>query len=56
MKVRAHVLIVTVALATMSSGTKEARPTVGTNPGDLAPRIESLGGESDFSFQNHSGR
>ena len=40
----------------MSSGTKEARPTVGTNPGDLAPRIESLGGESDFSFQNHSGR
>lgn len=56
MKVRAYVLIVTVALATMSSGTKEARPTVGTNPGDLAPRIESLGGESDFSFQNHSGR
>ena len=56
MKVRAYVLIVTVALATMSSGTKEARPTVGTNPGDLAPRIESLGGESDFSFQNHPGR
>lgn len=56
MKVRAYVLIVTVALATMSSATKEARPTVGTNPGDLAPRIESLGGESDFSFQNHSGR
>ena len=44
MKVRAYVLIVTVALATMSSGTKEARPTVGTNPGDLAPRIEYLGG------------
>ena len=56
MKVRAYVLIVTVALATMSSGTKEARPTVGTNPVDLAPRIESLGGESDFIFQNHSGR
>ena len=56
MKVRAYVLIVTVALATMSSATKEARPTVGTNPGDLAPRIESLGNESNFSFQNHSGR
>lgn len=56
MKVRAYVLIVTVALATMSSATKEARPTVGTNPGDLAPRIESLGNESNISFQNHSGR
>lgn len=56
MKVRAYVLIVTVALATMSSGTKEARPTVGTNPGDLAPGIESLGNENNFSFQNHSGR
>ena len=56
MKVRAYVLIVAVALVTMSFGTKEARPTVGTNPGDLAPRIESLGTESNFSFQNHSGR
>ena len=56
MKVRAYVLIVAVALATMSSATKEARPTVGTNPGDLAPRIESLGNESNISFQNHSGR
>ena len=56
MKVRAYVLIVAVALVTMSFGTKEARPTVGTNPGDLAPRIESLGNESNFSFQNHSGR
>ena len=56
MKVRAYVLIVAVAFTIMSSGTKEARPTVGTNPGDLAPRIESLGNESNFSFQNHSGR
>ena len=31
-------------------------PTVGINPGDFAPRIESLGTESNFSFQNHSGR
>lgn len=56
MKVRAYVLIVVAALVTMSFGTKEARPTMGTNPGDLAPRIESLGNESNFSFQNHSGR
>lgn len=56
MKVRAYVLIVSVALLTMSSGTKKAKPTVGSNPGDMAPRIESLGNESNFSFQNHSGR
>lgn len=35
---------------------KNAKPTVGINPGDFAPRIESLGTESNFSFQNHSGR
>ena len=38
------------------TGTKNAKPTVGINPGDFAPRIESLGTESNFSFQNHSGR
>lgn len=56
MKKRAYVLFVAVALLAVSAGTKNAKPTVGTNPGDLAPRIESLGNESDFSFQNHSGR
>ena len=56
MKVRAYVLFVAVALLAVSAGTKNAKPTVGINPGDLAPRIESLGNESDFSFQNHSGR
>lgn len=56
MKVRAYVLVVTVALLAVSAGTKNARPTVGVNPGDLAPRIESLGNENNFSFQNHSGR
>ena len=56
MKVRAYVLFVAVALLAVSAGTKNAKPTVGINPGDLAPRIESLGNESNFSFQNHSGR
>ena len=56
MKVRAYVLFVAVALLAVSAGTKNAKPTVGVNPGDLAPRIESLGNESNFSFQNHSGR
>lgn len=56
MKVRAYVLFVAVVLFTISAGTKNAKPTVGSNPGDLAPRIEFLGNGSDFSFQNHSGR
>lgn len=56
MKVRAYVLIASVALLTMAAGTKQAKHTVGVNPGDLAPGIESLGSESNFSFQNHSGR
>ena len=55
-KVRAYVLFVAVALLAVSAGTKNAKPTVGINPGDFAPRIESLGTESNFSFQNHSGR
>ena len=56
MKVRAYVLFVAVAFLAVSAGTKNAKPTVGINPGDFAPRIESLGTESNFSFQNHSGR
>ena len=46
MKVRAYVLFVAVALLAVSAGTKNAKPTVGINPGDFAPRIESLGTES----------
>lgn len=56
MKVRAYVLFVAVALFAVSAGTKNAKPTEGINPGDVAPRIESLGNVSDLSFQNHSGR
>lgn len=56
MKVKAYVLIASVALFTMSAGTKEAQHTKGINPGDLAPGIESLGNESNLRFQNHSGR
>lgn len=57
MKVRTYVLIVSVALLTMSSGTKDAKPTEGLNPGDFAPRIESLENDGEsVSFRNHSGR
>lgn len=40
MKVRAYVLIASVALLGMSAGSKKAKLTEGVNPGDLAPRIE----------------
>lgn len=56
MKVRTYVLVASVALFFMASGSKNAKPTVGLNPGDKAPGIESLGNESNISFQNHSGR
>ena len=57
MKVRAYVLIVSVALLGMSAGSKKAQLTEGVNPGDLAPSIEFLenGGES-IRFQNPTGR
>lgn len=56
MRVRTYVLIASVAMVIMSSGSKNAKPTEGLNPGDLAPGIESLGNENNFSFQNHSGQ
>lgn len=56
MRVRTYVLIASVAMVIMSSGSKNAKPTMGLNPGDLAPGIESLGNENIFSFQNHSGQ
>lgn len=56
MKIRTYVLLASVALIGMSAGTKKATLTEGINPGDLAPRIESLENGSDFRFQNHSGR
>ena len=57
MKVRAYVLIVSVALFGMSAGSKKATLTEGSNPGDLAPSIEFL--EKDgkaIRGQNQTGR
>ena len=56
MKVRAYVLIASVALLGMSAGSKKAKLTEGVNPGDLAPRIESLGNDAKASFHNQLGR
>lgn len=55
MKVRTYVLVGVVAMTMMASGSKNAKPTVGLNPGDLAPRIESLEKGVNINFQNHSG-
>ena len=49
MKVRAYVLIASVALLGMSAGSKKAKLTEGVNPGDLAPRIEFLGNDAKAS-------
>ena len=56
MKVRAYVLIASVALLGMSAGSKKAKLTEGVNPGDLAPRIEVLGNDAKASFRNQLGR
>lgn len=55
MKVRAYVLILSVAFLGMSAGSKKARLTEGLNPGDLAPRIEFLGNKNDLSFRCQRG-
>ncbi len=56
MKVRAYVLIASVALLGMSAGSKKAKLTEGVNPGDLASRIEFLGNDAEASFHNQLGR
>ena len=56
MKVRAYVLIASVALLGMSAGSKKAKLNEGVNPGDLAPRIEFLGNDAKASFHNQLGR
>ena len=56
MKVRTYVLIVSVAFLFMSSGTKNAKPSTGFNPGDLAPGIESLTNMQSLSYRNDAGR
>ena len=56
MKVRTYVLAIPVALTLMASGNKQAKPTVGLNPGDLDPSIESLEKGCSVRFQNQEGR
>lgn len=56
MRVRTYVLIALVGLLFMSSGSKESILTEGINPGDIAPRIESLENGRVVDFRNQEGR
>jgi hypothetical protein len=55
MKVKTYVLVGAAVLLNTSAASKDVR-SEGLSPGDLAPRIESLGNERNFNFQNHSNR
>ncbi len=57
MKVNALVLTAATALFLVAAAPKDAKPTVGTNPGDLAPRIEMEGDDAaKIRFQNPEGQ
>jgi len=56
MRVKAYVLVAMVVFLNMSFGEKNAKPTEGVNPGDIVPRIKSLGNENYSDFQNRSGQ
>lgn len=56
MKVKAFVLAASAVVLGIAAGPKDAKPTEGTNPGDLAPRIEIQGNDAaKIHFQNPQG-
>lgn len=56
MKVKAFVLAASAVVLGIAAGPKDAKPTEGTNPGDLAPRIEFQGNDAaKIHFQNPQG-
>ncbi len=56
MKIKAFVLSVVAVVFFLSAGTDKASLTEGYRPGELAPRIETLGTPGDMVFSNDSGR
>lgn len=56
MKLKAYLLVASVAFLGIAAETKNAKPTEGVNPGDFAPRIQVEGNESNIHFQNPDGR
>ncbi|MDR1936893.1 MAG: thioredoxin family protein [Tannerellaceae bacterium] len=55
MKGKTYVLVGATVLLYMSAASKDVS-SEGLSPGDLAPRIESLGNESMFNFRSHQNR
>ena len=56
MKLKAYLLVASVAFLVIAAETKNAKPVEGVNPGDLAPRIKLEENESTIHFQNQNGR
>jgi hypothetical protein len=56
MKIRTYVLSVAAGAFFLSAGTDRARLTEGNRPGDLAPRIKSLGTGAEIAFPDNSGK
>ena len=56
MKLKAYLLVASVAFLGIAAETKNAKPVEGVNPGDFAPRIQVEGNESNIHFQNPDGR
>lgn len=56
MKIRTCVLSAFALTLFLSAGTDKAGLTEGFRPGDIAPRIKSLGTDADITFSNSSER
>ncbi len=57
MKFKAYLLVGSAIFLGIAADTKEAKPTEGANPGDLAPRIVLNENENEeIHFQNQDGR
>ena len=55
MKLKAYLLVGSVLFFGIAADTKDAKPTEGANPGDLAPRIVLNENETEIHFQDQAG-
>lgn len=55
MKLKAYLLVGSVLFFGIAADTKDAKPTEGVNPGDLAPRIVLNENETEIHFQDQAG-
>ena len=54
MKLKAYLLVGSVLFFGIAADTKDAKPTEGANPGDLAPRIVLNENETEIHFQDQA--